>query len=115
FLDAVMTEFITDLERMRDSSEREERLGFRHMERAYNFAKAIRALGLGALGWHSYLQSKMIALERIEADKINAEIFSEIQKRSYKASAELAELFGEPEVLKGYGRRNSTLMAVAPY
>src|SRR5690625_5574407 len=58
FLDAVMTEFITDLERMRDSSEREERLGFRHMERAYNFAKANRALGLGALGWHSYLQSK---------------------------------------------------------
>ena len=47
FLDAVMSEFLTDLERMRDSSERERRLGFRHMERAYNFAKANRALGLG--------------------------------------------------------------------
>ena len=114
FLDAVMSEFLTDLERMRDSSERERRLGFRHMERAYNFAKANRALGLGALGWHSYLQSKMIAFESVEADKINAEIFSTIQKRSYKASEELAKMFGEPEVLKGYGRRNSTTCAVAP-
>ena len=114
FLDAVMSEFLTDLERMRDSSERERRLGFRHMERAYNFAKANRALGLGALGWHSYLQSKMIPFESVEADKINAEIFSTIQKRSYKASEELAELFGEPEVLKGYGRRNTTTCAVAP-
>ena len=115
FLDAVMTEFLSDLERMRDSSERERRLSFRHMESAYNFAKANRALGLGALGWHSYLQSKMIPFESVEADKINAEIFSTIQKRSYKASEELTELFGEPEVLKGYGRRNSTLMAIAPY
>lgn len=114
FLDAVMTEFLSDLERMRDSSERERRLSFRHMERAYNFAKANRALGLGALGWHSYLQSKMIAFESVEADKINAEIFSTIKKRSYKASEELAELFGEPEVLKGYGRRNTTLNAIAP-
>lgn len=115
FLDAVMTEFLTDLERLRDSSIREERLAFRHMERAYNFAKANRALGLGALGFHSFLQSKMIAFESVEANKLNAEIFSLIQKRSYKASEELAELFGEPEVLKGYGRRNTTLNAIAPY
>ena len=66
------------------------------------------------LGWHSYLQSKLIPLESVEADKINAEIFSTIQKRSYKASEELAELLGEPELLKGYGRRNATLNAVAP-
>ena len=114
FLDAVMTEFISDLERMRDSEEREERLGFMHMERAYNFAKANRALGIGALGWHSYLQSKMIPFESIEANQINAQIFFDIKQRAYKASEELAERFGEPEVLKGYGRRNSTLMAIAP-
>ena len=84
------------------------------MEKAYNFAVANRSLGLGALGWHSYLQSKLIPFESVEADKINAEIFSTIQKRSYKASEELAELFGEPEVLKGYGRRNATLNAIAP-
>lgn len=56
----------------------------------------------------------MIAFESVEADKINAEIFSLIKKRAYKASEELAEKLGEPEVLKGYGRRNTTLLAIAP-
>lgn len=114
FLDAVMTEFLADLESFRDSDEAEDRQTFKHMERAYNFAKENRSLGLGALGYHSYLQSKMIPFESVEASKINAEVFSTIQKRSYKASKELAELFGEPEILKGYGRRNATLNAIAP-
>ena len=47
FLDAVMTEFITDLEELRDSDSLEDRDTFKHMERAYNFAKENRALGLG--------------------------------------------------------------------
>lgn len=114
FLDAVMTDFLNKLEKMRDSDNREEKLAFRFMERAYNFAKANRALGLGALGWHSYLQSKMIPFESLEANKLNSRIFSFIQNRSYKASKELATMFGEPEVLKGYGRRNTTLTAIAP-
>lgn len=114
FLDAVMTDFINKLERLRDSDKREEQLAFQFMERAYNFAKANRALGLGALGWHSYLQSKMIPFESMDAAKLNSQIFSFIQKRAYKASQELAELYGEPEILKGYGRRNTTLTAIAP-
>jgi len=114
FLDAVMTEFIERLEGMRDSDEKEKNDAFRYMERSYNFAKANRALGLGALGWHSYLQSKMIPFESLDASKYNAWIFRDIQDRSLKASKELAELYGEPEVLKGYGRRNTTLTAVAP-
>ena len=114
FLDAVMTEFIEKLEAMRDSSEKEEREAFAMMERAYNFAKANRALGLGALGWHSYLQSKMIPFESLDASKLNAWIFRDIQEKALKASQELAELYGEPEILKGYGRRNTTLTAVAP-
>lgn len=114
FLDAVMTEFIEKLEAMRDSNKGEERQAFYFMERAYNFAKRHRALGLGALGWHSYLQSKMIPFESLDASKYNAWIFRDIQQKALKASKELAELFGEPEVLKGYGRRNSTLTAVAP-
>lgn len=56
----------------------------------------------------------MIPFESVEASKINAEVFSTIQKRSYKASKELSEMFGEPEILKGYGRRNATLNAIAP-
>lgn len=114
FLDAVMTDFLEKLERMRDSENKEDRLAFYFMERAYNFAKANRALGLGVLGWHSYLQSKMIPFESLEASKLNSRIFSFIQKQSYKASKELADIYGEPEVLKGYGRRNTTLTAVAP-
>lgn len=114
FLDAVMTEFITKLEAMRDSDKAEDRQAFEFMKRAYKFAKDNRALGLGALGWHSYLQSKMIPFESLDASKLNAWIFRDIQEKALKASKELAELYGEPEVLKGYGRRNSTLTAVAP-
>ena len=114
FLDAVITEFINKLEVYRDSSDREDRQTFLFMERAYNFAKENRALGLGVLGWHSLLQSKMLSFDSQEAFDLNTEIFKFIKQRSYKASEELADIFGEPEVLKGYGRRNTTLNAIAP-
>lgn len=114
FLDAVLAEFIQKLESFRDSDDREDRQTFLFMERAYNFAKANRALGLGVLGWHSLLQSKMLPFDSQEAYDLNSEIFRTIKERSYKASEELAERFGEPEVLKGYGRRNTTLNAIAP-
>jgi ribonucleoside-diphosphate reductase alpha chain len=102
FLDAVMTEFV---EKTKDS---------RLMEAAHNFAKNHRALGMGVLGYHSYLQSKMIAWESMDAHFENIAIFSEIRKRADKTSEELAAMFGEPEVLKGYGRRNTTTLAIAP-
>ncbi|WP_375323372.1 ribonucleoside-diphosphate reductase subunit alpha [Flagellimonas sp. GZD32] len=114
FLDAVITEFIEKLEAYRDSEDRDDRQTFLFMERAYNFAKDNRALGLGALGWHSLLQSKRLSFDSQEAYNLNSEIFKEIKERSYKASEQLAERFGEPAVLKGYGRRNATLNAVAP-
>src|SRR5690554_5540466 len=114
FLDAVITEFIEKLDVYKDSEDREDRQTFLFMERAYNFAKENRALGLGVLGWHSLLQSRMLPFNSKEAFDLNFQIFKTIQERSYKASKELAELFGEPEVLKGYGRRNATLNAIAP-
>ncbi len=114
FLDTIVSEFIEKLEAYRDSEEESDRKTFLFMRRAYTFAKRHRALGLGVLGWHSYLQSKMIAFESKDAAKLNYEIFKLIRERSYKASKDLATKFGEPEVLKGYGRRNTTLMAVAP-
>ena len=114
FLDAVITEFIEKLDAYRDSSDRDDRQTFLFMERAYNFAKENRALGLGALGWHSLLQSKMLAFNSQEAYDLNSEIFKAMKERSYKASQELAARFGEPKVLKGYGRRNATLNAIAP-
>ena len=114
FLDAVMEEFITKLEVFKDSPNKDDQLTFNFMEKAYNFAKSNRALGLGALGWHSLLQSKMLPFDSQEAYNLNNEIFKLIKEKSYKASEEMAKKYGEPEVLKGYGRRNATLNAIAP-
>lgn len=114
FLDAVMTEFITKLEVYRDSKDADKKHVFNFMEKAYNFAVANRALGLGVLGWHSLLQSQMIPFESQEASLLNEELFKIIEERSIEATKELAELFGEPSVMKGTGRRNATLSAVAP-
>lgn len=114
FLEAVMTDFINKLEAMRDSEDPDKQLAFKFMERPYNFAVANRALGLGVLGYHSYLQSKMIPFTSDEAAKLNKEMFQLIHNRSHEASAEMAKEFGEPEILKGYGRRHTTTMAIAP-
>ena len=114
FLDAIITEFLEKLENYRNSNSKDDQQTFLFMERAYNFAKENRALGLGVLGWHSLLQSKMLPFNSPESFKINNEVFKLIQEKSYKASKDLAEIFGEPKTLKGYGRRNATLNAIAP-
>lgn len=114
FLDAVMEDFIVKLEELRDHSEPEKRLAFTFMERAYNFAKANRALGLGVLGWHSLLQAKGLAFESADAQTMNTEVFAHIRARAEAATKQLATELGEPEILKGYGRRNTTLLAIAP-
>lgn len=102
FLDSVNEEFI------------EKTSNLRFLESAHKFAKEHRALGAGVLGWHSLLQSKMIAFESMDAKMLNISIWKEIRSRADKATEELAKLFGEPEVLKGYKRRNTTTLAVAP-
>jgi ribonucleoside-diphosphate reductase alpha chain len=114
FLDAVMEDFIVKLEEMRDHKDKEKQDAFRFMERAYNFAKANRALGLGVLGYHSLLQAKDLPFESEEAAKMNREVFADIQKKAETETIALAKELGEPEVLKGYGRRNTTLLAIAP-
>lgn len=114
FLDAVMTDFIDKLEAMRDSDQADKRLAFKFMERPYNFAVANRALGLGVLGYHSLLQSKKLPFESEEAAAINHELFAFIKERSHAASAAMAKELGEPELLKGYGMRHTTTMAIAP-
>lgn len=114
FLDSVIEEFCLKLEALRDSERLEDRRAFYFMERAYRFAKENRALGLGVLGWHSLLQSRMIPMESNEANMLNVEIFKTIREKADQASKDLAAKFGEPEVLKGYGRRNTTLLALAP-
>jgi ribonucleoside-diphosphate reductase alpha chain len=102
FLDAVMTEFIEKTE------------NDKLMIAAHNFAKNHRALGLGVLGWHSFLQSKLIAFESMDAKIWNLNIWKTIRERADKTTEELATLLGEAPILKGYGRRNTTTIAVAP-
>lgn len=102
FLDAVMSEFIEKTE------------GDFFMKAPHKFAVNQRALGLGVLGWHSLLQSKMIPFESMEAKLLNIEIFKQIKMLCEKASANLAVNHGEPPLLKGYGMRNTTLIAIAP-
>ena len=114
FLDALITEFLEKLESYKNSSNRDDKQTFLFMERAYNFAKEHRALGMGTLGWHSLLQSKMLPFDSQKAYDLNSEVFKTLKENSYKASEELANKFGEPKVLKGYGRRNTTLNAIAP-
>jgi ribonucleoside-diphosphate reductase alpha chain len=114
FLDAIVSEFLTKIENIRDEGTIEGRRAFFYLEKAYNFAKRQRALGLGVLGWHSLLQSKNLPFDSKDSSKLNIEVFKLIKDKSYKASSELAEMFGEPEYLKGYGRRNVTLNAIAP-
>jgi len=114
FLDAVVTEFLTKIEAIRDNGTIEGKRAFFYLEKAYNFAKRQRALGLGVLGWHSFIQSKGLPFDSRDAARLNVEVFKLIKDKSYAASEQLAEMFGEPEYLKGYGRRNVTLNAIAP-
>lgn len=114
FLDSVVTEFVQKVEEMENSPIKAQKELGRMLHRAKTFAKNHRALGIGTLGWHSYLQSKMIEFESKDAAMINVEVHKTINERAHKASEELAQIFGEPTLLEGYGRRNSTLTAIAP-
>lgn len=114
FLDTVITDFIARLESYRDHEDPYKRSGFEFMKRAHKFATEHRALGLGVLGWHTFLQEGNIPFDSPEATQLNEEIFKLIKDRAYQASADMAVEYGEPEILKGYGRRNTTLLAIAP-
>lgn len=102
FLDAVNEEFVQKTQNVK------------YMEAAHNFAKSQRALGMGVLGWHSFLQSKMVPFESMEAKLLNTSIWKTIRERADNATESMAKEYGEPDLLKGYGRRNVTTLAVAP-
>jgi len=104
FLDAVMSEFILKTGNP----------GNEFMRAPRKFAINQRALGVGVLGWHSLLQSKMVPFESMEAKMMNNQIWSTIRAKADSATSQLAKLFGEPFMLEGYGRRNSTTLAIAP-
>lgn len=101
-LDAVMSEFI------------EKASGLKGFKRAVRFAKRQRALGLGQIGWHTYLQSRMIPYDSPVANGLAVETSRRIKEQAFAASAKMAATYGEPKYLRGSGRRHMTLTAIAP-
>jgi ribonucleoside-diphosphate reductase alpha chain len=107
FLDSVMSEFIEKTE------------GMKFMEAPRKFAISQRALGIGALGWHSLLQSKMIGFESMEAKMLNNQIWKFVREKADAATIELAGVLGSAPIYNNsnkseYNRRNVTTLAVAP-
>ena len=102
FLDGVLEEFI---------QKAKGKIGFENSVRS---AEKGRALGLGALGWHTYLQEKGLPFEGFLSQFETRKIFSQIKIESERASMDLAEVFGEPLWCVGTGMRNTHLRAIAP-
>jgi ribonucleoside-diphosphate reductase alpha chain len=102
FLDGVLEEFI---------QKAKGKIGFGNSVRS---AEKGRALGLGVLGWHTYLQEKGLPFEGLSSQFETRRIFSQIKIESERASMDLAELYGEPLWCVGTGFRNTHLRAIAP-
>jgi len=102
FLDGVLEEFLIKTN------------GKESMIRSHRSAKKGRALGLGVLGWHSFLQSKGLPFNSIASTSWTNKIFSQIKSQAEAASRKLAEEYGEPVWCKGTGMRNTHLIAIAP-
>lgn len=114
FLDAVMSEFI--------AKTKEDP----YLRPAYNFAKNHRAIGLGVMGWHSYLQKNMIPFESLEAKMLTNKIFNQLEKETLEASVQLGQNYGYAPIFDSFMdskgnystkdtlRRNTTLLAIAP-
>jgi ribonucleoside-diphosphate reductase alpha chain len=102
FLDGVLEEFIQKAKNMK---------GFENSVRS---AEKGRALGLGVLGWHTYLQKNGIAFESLLAQFKTREIFSKIKIETERASRALAEVYGEPLWCVGTGMRNTHTRSIAP-
>ena len=102
FLDGVMEEFIQKAKTMR---------GF---ENAVRSAEKGRALGLGVLGWHTYLQQRGLPFEGLAAQLETRRVFSHIKMEAERASRDMARTYGEPLWCRGFGMRNTHLIAIAP-
>jgi ribonucleoside-diphosphate reductase alpha chain len=102
FLDGVMQEFI------------EKTSGKESMVRTNNHAKKGRALGLGVMGWHTFLQQKELPFNSIASTAHTHNIFSKIKNDAEAASRQLAVEYGEPLWCRGTGMRNTHLLAIAP-
>lgn len=108
FLECVTQEFLDLVGELEDPDEREA------FQKAVNGTERGRPLGLGALGYHTYIQSKGWSLDDPEAIVFNRELFAYIKSEAHRANVWLAERFGETEYTRGLGIRHTHLLAVAP-
>lgn len=107
FLDTVISDFI------------ETAKGIKYLERAVKFAERHRSIGIGVLGFHSYLQRNKISFESFEAKRFNTLLFSNIRDKAMDESIRLGIKLGYAPIFtqvehKDRNRRNVCLMAVAP-
>jgi ribonucleoside-diphosphate reductase alpha chain len=82
--------------------------------RARYSATQERSLGLGAMGWHSLLHQKRVAFDSPEARELNREVFKFIKDEAVKESISIGAEKGEAPDMRGTGRRNAHLLAIAP-
>ena len=101
FLDTVIEEFIM------------KGINIRGIEDSVRFAQKSRALGLGVMGWHTLLQTRMLPFVGIQANSLTRIIFKQIKAQAEEASFELAKKFGAAPWCED-GRRNLTLMSIPP-
>lgn len=101
-LDCVITEYINKAKSIKG------------LEKSVRFAEEHRAIGIGAMGWHSLLQKNNIVYGSMEAHFLNNQIFSYIRSESDRASKWMAKEWGEPKMLVGTGWRNTSRLALAP-
>ena len=92
----------------------EETEGVHEIEPLWKFTRDFRALGLGALGWHTLLQQLSLPFDSLKAKLLNKQIFSKMYSESMKASQHLASVHGAPKFCKDFGYANATLLAIAP-
>jgi len=102
FLEGVLQEFI-------DRSK-----NVKLLENTYRSAVKGRAIGIGVLGWHTFLQEHNIPFAGLQANSYTRLMFDKIEKGALRASKEQAELYGEPEWCKGTGLRHTHHIAIAP-
>lgn len=107
FLDCIVQDLLDSIDAMTPEEQH-------ILRRVYNGTKKSRALGLGVIGFHTYLQQNMVAFESEEAFDINEKIFTHIHDESLRASQWLAKEHGEPEWCEGYGVANTHRTCVAP-
>lgn len=84
------------------------------IEKAVKFAKEHRAVGLGVTAFHTYLQKNMIEFGSMESHFVNSRIFSTLKTKADEANKWMGKNFGEPKMLKGYGDRATSMIAIAP-